>query len=107
MVWHHSQTDEEREYLIQFFTETLKEETPKVTEGLTEWTTQRANNTATKEDAFVKMAEEDVVYKDEVKYISEVRLKLKEKEGLSDDQADAKIITAALTGDISELLPLL
>lgn len=32
----YSQTDEEREYLIQFFTETLKEETPKVTEGLTE-----------------------------------------------------------------------
>lgn len=48
-----------------------------------------------------------MVYKDEVKYISEVRLKLKEKEGLSDDQADAKIITAALTGDISELLPFL
>lgn len=103
----YSQTDKERENLIQFFTETLKEETPRVTNGLTEWTTQRANNTATKKEAIVKMAEEDIVYEDEVRYISEVRLKLKEKNGLTDDQVDAKVIEAALTGDVSELLPFL
>ena len=94
----YSQTDEEKENLIQFFTETLKEETSKVTEGLTEWTTQRA------EGAMVKTAEGEMAYEDEVRYINDVRSRLKEKEGITDAQADAKVITAALTGDISELL---
>lgn len=99
------QTDQERENHIQFFTETLKRETPRVTEGLTEWTTQRVNGMTTKEGVTIKMEEKDRVYEDEIQYINEVRAKLIKKEGLTSDQADAKIITAALTGDISELRP--
>lgn len=100
----YAQTDQERENFIQFFTETLKNQTPKVTEGLTEWTTQKTNGIAVKEGETIKMADEDMAYEDEVKYIREVRAKLKEKEGLTDDQADSKVIAAALTGDISGLL---
>lgn len=99
------QTDQERENLIRILTETLRREAPRVTEGLTEWATQRANGMTTKEGVTIKMEGKDMAYEDEVQYINEVRAKLIEKEGLTADQADARIITAAIIGDISELRP--
>lgn len=103
----YAQTDGERKNFIQFFTETLKEQTQRVTEGLTEWTTRKANGMAIGEGTSVKIAEEDNAYEDEVQYMTKVRTELKEKKGLTDEQTDTEIITAALTGDISELLPYL
>lgn len=103
----YAKTDEEIKNLIEFFTETLKGETPRVTEGITEWTTRRARDIAREKGITIEMAEEDMVYDDEVQYVNEIRTRLIEKEGLTDKVADAKLIAAALSGNISELVPYL
>lgn len=100
-------TEEERNNLIQFFTETLKEETTRVTEGITEWTTQRANGMTTSEGTRIRMENVDMAYGAEVQYINDVKSKLISEEGITEGQADAKIIGAAQTGDVGELLPYL
>ncbi len=100
-----AQNEEERENLIQFFTETLKAETPKVTEAITEWVTQKANGVVTKEGKKIILAEEDMAYDDEVRYANEIRVRMMQQNGLTQETVDAKLITAALTGDINELIP--
>lgn len=99
--------DEKKEDLVQLLTETLREGTSAVTEGLTEWTTQQAVGIAAAQGVVIEMASKDNAFEDEVRYIDECRSKFQKAEGLTDDRVDAKIIEAALSGDISELLPYL
>jgi len=103
----YAETDEEIKNLIEFFTETLRGETLRLTEGITEWTTRRARDIAREKGITIEMAEEDMAYDDEVQYVDEIRTRLKEKEGLTDKVADAKVISAAISGNIIELVPYL
>lgn len=102
-----SETDEDRAHLIKYFTETLRTFTPRVTEGLVEWATQRADGIAKNSGIVIDMNEEDNVYDYEIQKLNKVRIQLMEDEKLTANQVDAKLITAALTGDISDLMPYL
>lgn len=92
---------------IKFLTESLMEEVVRVTEGITEWTTRKARDIAREKGLTIEMADEDMVNNDKVQYVNKVRTRLIERGGLSDKTADAELIAAALTGNISELLPCL
>lgn len=102
-----AETDEDRAHLIKYFTETLRTYTPRVTEGLVEWVTQRADSIAKNSGIVTDMHEDDNAYDYEIQKLNKVRTKFMEEEKLTQDQVDAKLITAALTGDISELIPYL
>lgn len=103
----YTSNENEKAMLVEYFTETLRKEVPRITEGLTEWATQRANGLVTKEGNKVIMEDSDFAYEDEVKYVNEIKVRMMQKEGITDESADTKLITAALTGDMGELTPYL
>lgn len=70
-----------------------------------EWSTQRAQGMQLSDNTLVEMDQAEFAYSDYVADMSKIRDKLVETEHLSKDQADAVIITAALTRDIRKLAP--
>lgn len=99
----YASNDNERTMLIEFFMQTLKERVPQATEGLTEWATKRANGLTTKEGNKITMMEDDLAYQELVKEIEEIKTKMIKQKGITNEKADAILITAALTGDIEKL----
>jgi hypothetical protein len=97
--------EDDRNGLLEWFTKTLKQESHQLVEGITEWTTQRAQGLYASAGSTVSLASEDFGYPDFVQGTNELRDKLIKEKALSKEQADALIITAALTGDFNELLP--
>lgn len=95
--------EDDRNRLFEWFTKTLKQESHRIVEGVTEWTTQRAQELSV--GNMVLLASEDFAYPDFVQETNALRDKLIKEKALLREQADAVIITAALTGDFSELLP--
>lgn len=101
-IQEYADTDEERANLVKFFTESLREQRHQVGEGLTEWTTQKAA-TLNLVPAETRFKEEDNSYTDEVAQIQELKFKMIAS-GAEENQADAQLIAAALSGDISKLV---
>lgn len=96
--------DNEKGELMKYFTNMLKEKVSHVAEGLTEWATRKANGLTTKEGTEIHMPEQELSYSDLVKDFEEVKAKMVSQLNIPAEKADAILITAALTGDIKEIL---
>jgi len=91
----------ERSELLSFFNPILVKQSSEVLEGLTEYATQAGLATAAKENA----NDIWVAYLLKVLKVDKLQRLLMQGERLTQSQAQESILAAALTGEISKLLP--
>ena len=93
-----------RDELLKGYTDHLKTEVFIINEGLTEWVTQRADGLILENGQTLNIPEENKRYPYQVEEIEAIREKMF-KAGIEQSKVDAILITAALTGDVAELIP--
>lgn len=95
--------EEERNDVLAIWYEELKKDREKLEEGLTEWTVQKSNGMKTIDNEDIKIKEEFRLYPDQVNAIETLKEKLQIYRKYTPEQAGTYLITAALTGNISDL----